>query len=101
MAESSPRDCGFDPRCDDERKSAFVVERHFSVFHAQRFKKLFGLLPDRAAIISKNSRFQFDGDAAALARFNPDLNIGTNIRAAMPVTAANFIALSISESMNF
>ena len=83
FAQSCAPGRGFNARRNHKRKRALVVDRYPRVPHAEGFEHFFGLPANGIAVVRLDARFEFDVDAAMIARFNPNVDIRANLRPAV------------------
>src|SRR5581483_12042093 len=83
-SQSSPLNSGLDSGRDYKRQRAFIVNRDFCIFHFKSFEDSAGLLQNGVAVAEGHPRLECNLDAAAVARFDGDVQIGPNVFAPVP-----------------
>ena len=95
-AQTSTLHSGFQASSDDERQCSFIDDSDAGVVNAEGCENVPSLPLDVLAVIECNARPQLNLEAAEVAQFEDDVQVGTHVAAG----AAGFTAFGIRSINN-
>ena len=79
VGEPGPADGSLDAGRNHVGQCTFIVDGNFRVLYAQRFEHVTSLRKNRLSIIRADAGFEAEFDAARVARFDGDVEVGADI----------------------
>src|SRR5579864_7420420 len=79
VGEPGPADGSLDAGRNHVGQCTLIVDGHFRVLYAQRFEHVTSLGKNRFSIIRTDAGFEAEFDAARVARFDGDVEVGADI----------------------